>query len=227
VSSASGPIDLTKRPPPRIARVADVTRRVVGVVVGGLVGAITWLIVMQEGYKRGVTDHDYNRVMGQVFKDATDPDVARTGYRATLVVGVIMAAIFALVVHRWTRDKRGIIAALWFALVPLLAWGLLLAPLVDAYRPTGVGQEPVPIPGGVFGLDGGFWTLPLAMAASLLVSLVIVRSYRLMSTASWWRTRPVAPGEAVHDIVGLADVTPLSLELPEERAEDAGKGSRP
>jgi len=226
VSSSAGPADLTTRPTV-LARAADLCRRLLGVAAGGSIAAITWLLVMQEGYKRGLTDHDYNRVIGQVFEDAASEDVARTGYRATLVAGMVLAAIFALVIHRLTRDRRGWVAALLFAPVPFLAWGLLLAPLVDAVRPTVAGADPVPIPGGVFGLEADIAAPLLAIAASLLVSLVIVRAYRLMSTPEWWRARPAAREETVQEIEGLAGITPLSLELPEERAEDARERPRP
>ncbi len=228
MSTSAGPADLTKRTTAS-ERIVSATRHVLGVVTGGLIAAIAWLLVMQEAYKRDLTQHDYNRVMGQWFTEGTGEHIARTGYRATLVAGIIVAAIFALVVNRLLRGRRSIVAALLFTPVPFLAWGLLLAPLVDATRPGTRGSGPAPIPGGVLGLDADPLTPVVALVASLLASMVIVRAYRLMSGRRWWETRPLVRQEAVSEIEGLAGVTPLTLQLPGDDDDEEGetpKGQR-
>jgi hypothetical protein len=196
-------------------------RHVAGVVFGGLVGGTVWLVVIQEGPERNWSDHDYNEMMGQVFVNRAG-DVAKTGLWATLAIGVALTALYALVVDPLLAKRGARRAALTFAAVPFLLWGLAFAPTVTAYRDTAAGVPREPIPGGVFGLDGGAATLVLGLAASFLFALAAARIYRLMCTGTWWRAR--GRGHELAQEV-LEELTSRSFELPEERREESREGA--
>lgn len=115
---------------PRWEPVLGAARHVLGVVVGGVLGTLLWLIVMQESVGKGYTDHNFNRAMGELFVDP-EGKVARAGFRATVVIGIVLAAAYAAGLHRLLRGTEWR-KALIFAAVPLLLWGLVFAPLTDA-----------------------------------------------------------------------------------------------
>ena len=195
-------------------------RHASGVVLGGLLAAVAWLIVMQEGVLRGWTEHDYLQTIGQVVVGRAD-NVARAGMRLTLVLAVGIAAIYALVFDRFVRG-RGWTRALIFAAVPFLLWGLVLAPFAGGLKDTAAGEARVEIPGGPFGLDGGGATILIGAVASVVYAFIVARCYRLMRQERWWVAARERPGalarEAIEEII-----TPGSLELPEERREDSGE----
>lgn len=195
-------------------------RHIAGVVVGGIIGAVVWLIVMQEGSERHWSDHDYNQMVGQVVVDRTG-DVAKTGFWVTLVLGIALAAVYAVVVEPLVGRARRVRAMFLFALVPFLLWGLVLSPGVTAYKDTALDVARETIPGGAFGLDGGGATLVLGMIASMLFALAVTRIYRLMCEPEWWRARG---GDHAMAQGVLDELTSRSLELSEERREEGREG---
>lgn len=198
-------------------------RRIGGVLLGGIVGALGWLVVLQEGPQRGWSDHDYNETMGQAFVDRAD-DVARAGLWATLVAGVALAGIYALVVEPLLGGRRPFVAGLTFAVAPLAAWGLVLTPFTTAYEDTAPGHPLVEIPGGILGLDAGASGLVLGVVGSLVFAAAVSRIYRLATSAEWWRSRPQSGEMArgvLDEIVGEG-----SLELPEKRSKERRKSTR-
>jgi hypothetical protein len=190
--------------------VVVVARHVVAVVVAGGLSGVVWLIVMQEGVRQGWMDHDFNQAMGELLPGGGD--AARIGLRWTMVVAVGLAALYALVEPRLTRGawRRG----LWWAWVPFLLWGLVLAPLA--------GSRLDDDPGGLFGVDGGASSIFVGAAAAVLTALTLARCYDLMRRSWWWRPRRV---EQEREATVEALTTPGSLELPEERPEDRRVGS--
>jgi hypothetical protein len=200
-------------------------RHLAGVVVGGALGGIVWLIVLQEGPERQWSDHDYNQIIGQVFVGRED-DVATAGFLATLVAGVALAALYAFVFEPLGRKRGRAWAPVVFAAVPLALWGLVLSPGVTAYKDTAIDVRPEVIPGGVFGLDAGFFTLVLGAVGSLLFALAVSRIYRLMTAPSWWKSRGSDHAMPKGVLEGLIAQTPdASLKLPEERREEGGEGA--
>lgn len=211
------------------ATVLAALRHVAGVVVGGAIGGIVWLIVLQEGPERGWSDHDYNQIMGQVFVGRED-DVARAGFYGTLLAGIALAAIYALVIERLARGRHRAVAPLTFALLPFFSWGLVLSPGVTALEDTAIDVSPRRIPGGAFGLDGGGVTLVLGVVGSLLFALAVSRIYRLMTTPAWWKSRgsdhSIAKGVLDELISRSAPAAaPDSLKLPEEGRKEGGEGA--
>jgi len=213
-------------PPPRgayavAARALTTLRHVGGVLVGGLLGGILWLVIMQEGPERGWSEHDYNQMIGQLLVDRSG-DVEHAGLWATLVAGVALATVYAVAFDRLSRRLGAIGASLAFAVVPLLLWGLALSPLTTAYVDTVPGVPRRTIPGGPFGLDGGTGALVLGVIASIAFGLVAGRVYRLMQAAEWWRSRG-ARHEMAEEV--LSELAGGSLELPEEMREERSEGS--
>ena len=43
--------------------------RTLKLILGGLLGGILWLVIMQEGPERGWSEHDYNQMIGQLLVD--------------------------------------------------------------------------------------------------------------------------------------------------------------
>lgn len=206
------------------ARLLAALRHIAGVVVGGAIGAIVWLVVMQEGPERDWSEHDFNQIMGQAFVGRED-DVRVAGFVATLLVAIAIAAVYALVVEPLLGKRAAWRAPIAFAPVPLLLWGLVLSPGVTAFKDTAIDVKPERIPGGVFGFDSGETALVLAIVASVLFALAVSRIYRLMVIPSWWRSRG-DDAAAGHGVLGDLLIRPIdpSLELAEKRREEGGEG---
>lgn len=197
-------------------------REISGVVVGGTLGALLWLIVVQEGPQRDLTDYNFAQQMGQVFVDRS-ADVAQAGLWGTILVGILIACVYPLFFRRLEGRLTRVGAALAFALVPYLLWGLVMAPGVTAYQDTVAGVEPVLIPGGAFASQAGWTPALLAVPAAILYALSVARCYGLMRTAAWWRPkyRHGPSAEALVDVFGDP-----SLELPEQVGEEGREGPR-
>ena len=216
-------------------RVVALLMRVSGVLVGGAIGAILWLIVMQEGPERGWTDYDYNEMAGQMVVPRQE-DVAKAGLWTTLLLGIVLACLYPLVFRPLRRRLNRWVVALLYALVPFLLWGLLMAPAVTAYEDTASDQARRLIPGGAFGVDGGDATPVLAAVASILFALCVMRAYSLMTRRDWW-TRKYRRGgldaAVLADVVaepGMASLEVAApehtdlLEFPEEVGEEGREG---
>jgi len=203
-------------------RVARSLREISGVVVGGTLGALLWLIVVQEGPQRDLTEYDFAQQMGQVFVDRS-ADVAQAGLWGTILFGVLIACLYPLLFQRLEGRLTRLGAALAFAAVPYLLWGLVMAPGVTAYEDTIAGAAAVPIPGGAFASEAGWTPALLAIPAAILYALSVARCYGLMRTAAWWtpKFRHGPSAEALVDVIGDP-----SLELPEQVGEEGREGPR-
>ena len=107
-------------------------RSAAAIVVAGAIAALAWMFVLQEGHTGRIfgvtwTQHDFPDGLGNAFGAN---DAARTGLYLTLGLGVIVAAIFALIERR--LPGRGLVKGLSLALLLFLAWGLLFTPLVNS-----------------------------------------------------------------------------------------------
>ncbi len=178
------------------------------------------MFVLQEGHTGNIfgakwTEHDFPDGLGNAFGAA---DTARAGLYLTLVLGVIIAAIFTLV-ERWLPG-RDFVKGISFAAPLFLAWGLLFTPLIDS-RQVQRDAEFVFLPTGLFGVDAGARTIISGAVASLLAGIIIARVIQITRNADWWRPHPAA-GVALDPNVG---VDPL-LELTEQGSEQGGKRSR-
>lgn len=194
-------------------------RYAAAVVTAGVIGALVWMFVLQEGHTGRIfgvtwTQHDFPDGLGLTFGAE---DTARAGLFLTLGLGVIVAAVFALVERR--LPGSGLVKGLSLAPLLFLAWGLVFTPLVDS-RQVKVEAEFVFLPTGFFGVDAGGRTIISGVLASVLTGIVIARIISLLREASWWQDHPST------DHGFGADTPAVLLELAEERAEQGGERAR-
>jgi hypothetical protein len=205
-------------------RATAIGRYVFAIVAAGVIAALAWMFVLAEGHTGTIfrakwTKHDFPDGLGNLFGAA---DTARAGLYLTLVLGVIVAAIFPLV-ERWLPG-RDLVKGISFAAPLFLAWGLLFTPLVDSRQEVLVKPESVDfvyLPTGFFGVDAGARTIISGAVASLLAGIIIARVIQITRHADWWRPHPTA-GVALDPNVGR---DPL-LELTEQGSEQGGERSR-
>ena len=194
-------------------------REVAAVLVAGVLAALAWMFLMQEGQAGRIlehtwTEHDFPDGLGHLLGSE---DTARAGLFATLALGVIAVAIYAVAqraVHVRLRYK-----ALGTAIALFLLWGLVFTPLVNS-RQVLVGAEFQYLPTGFFGTDAGAATILSGIVASLVTAVLIARVYSLMRDGDWWRERAVAR----QGVLGTA--ADELLELPEQRPEQGVERSR-
>lgn len=156
-------------------------RAVFAVVLGGLLGAVAWLIVMQKAHEMGITDHEANAAVGQLLTDA-DGEVARRGFYGTVLAAVVVALVYRLLRGLAPRDGRlgrWTARAVVVGVAVLLVWGLVLGPLAGS----------TDVPAGLFGREAGF-TAPLcAVLAALAAGLTLVRVVELVDSDEWWERK--------------------------------------
>jgi hypothetical protein len=194
-------------------------RRVAAIVVGGVLAALAWMFVLQEGHTGNIfgatwTDHDFADGLGHAVGAK---DTAKAGLYLTLALGVLFAALYAGV-ERWLPG-RGIVKGLVFSPIPFLAWGLVFAPLVNS-RQVLREADFVFLPTGLFGVKAGGGTIISGIAASIIAGVIIARVAALARDAAWWQEHPNAG-------LGLGGDDPSGLlELAEERPEQGVEGPR-
>ena len=195
-------------------------RRVAAIVVGGVLAALAWMFVLQEGHTGNIfgatwTDHDFADGLGHAVGAK---DTAKAGLYLTLALGVLFAGLYAGV-ERWLPG-RGIVKGLVFSPIPFLAWGLVFAPLVDSRQVLRearlrVSSRPAPLAS-----RRGSATIISGVAASIIAGVIIARVAALARDAAWWQEHPnVGLGLGGDDPSGL-------LELAEERPEQGVEGPR-
>jgi hypothetical protein len=199
------------------AAAASLARRLGGIVIGAGLGAILWLVVMQDGYQRDFfgrrwSEQDFARALGKLAGGA-EGSFRQRGFYVTVAIAAVLVAVYALVANRlpgsWVRHALGVGAAVF------LLWGVVFSPIVAAREPTENG--------GVFGFEASGTTWFVAAVASLALAFVAVRIYRLMSGAEWWvpgrrRIEASATLEAM-GVAGAETDALSSLELAEELRE--------
>ena len=200
------------------ARLPALARGVAGVLIGGIITALTFLIMVQGSFRQGIMDFDWGHVLGtsihgsaeettggqalDVIGDTAGPDALY----ATLIAGVVLLAFHALVVVRFVR-KPWPVQGLVLGVVAFLAIGFIYMPYVDANLDT---------PIGLWGSDQGSWT-PVVLGLSALGACQLgARVYDLASRPSWWQSQEITIDETLESLTG---VDTASLELPEKGAE--------
>ena len=198
-------------------RLVQVARWVFSLLLAGSFGAFFWLAMMQEGhagriFNRTWTDHDFPDGLGNAFGAQ---EAARTGLAASILCGVGLALVFALMEGR--LPGSGWVKGLAFAPVILLLWGLVFCPLVDARQIIEVDGQYNYLPSGLFGSDSGGATLVTAAISSLVVGVVIARLLQLGRSPEWWR-----PGGSSREFVVDRGSGSL-LEFPEQGSQQSGE----
>jgi hypothetical protein len=192
-------------------------RRLLGVAIGGGLGAVAWLIVMQDGFQRGFfgrrwSDQDFASAMGKLFGAGEDANIRQRGFYVTLAIAAVVVALYGLAARlpwRWQYHALALAGAVF------LLWGLVFCPIVAARESSENG--------GILGSDAGATAWVVAALASLAFAFVAVRIYRLMREADWWvpGRRRIEASQTL-EAMGVADAQAdalSSLELAEERRE--------
>lgn len=227
--------------------VAAAVRMLVAVVVAGAVAGLAFLLMIQGAANRGYTDLRFNRGLGKVFgaggprtqsEEALgiigDPTGPR-GFYATIILAIVLLAVHGLVIDRLARRP-------WYVeAIPL--WILTYLLLALAYGPL-VARSADDVPGGLFFSEASAGTPWVVLACALGFALVGSRCYSLIRGARWWEEKDEGLHEGLAGIIlgkgghqlgpppgqeparrSPAEPRP-SLELPEERGEDGGVGTR-
>ncbi len=192
-------------------------REVLAVILGGLIGALCFLIVAQEGFKKGYFDLDTNAGVGLSI-GAVAEDVPRRGFLAVLAIGIGLAVV-----------QRGVCAAMGgrplmvrmlpLAVLVLLLWGLVFCPLLDRNHPQ--------VEAGLFGSDAGGGAVPVMAVATLVFALVVERVSGFVRDLAWWEPKHLDLRESLEEIFIENDgANHPSLELAEKGPDDRGERAR-
>lgn len=175
----------------RFPRIVAVIRTATALLGAGVVGAGFWLAIMQEGDAGRIFNH---RWTNHAFPDGLGSmlgyhEHARAGMVATLVIGVGVAIIFALI-ERFLPG-RGWVKGLSFSPLIFLAWGLIFCPLVDA-RQVILDDRYAYLSDTIFATQSGRWTLASAVVGSIAAGIAIARVLQVVRTAEWWTPKDPA-----------------------------------
>ena len=195
-------------------------RRIAGVLIGGVVTALLFLIMVQGSFHKGYTDFDFAHVLGTAIEGTAEEQrgsealgvigdsVGPTALYATIVASIILLAFHALVVVPLVRAHWAL-QGLVLGVVAFLAIGLIYVPYADAHLDT---------PIGAWGAEGGAITPLVFGLSSLGACLLGARCYDLAASKRWWEPKEIEV-EPTLDELGVG--TP-SLELPKEGTEQGG-----
>lgn len=195
-----------------------VARAIAGVLMGGVVAAITFLICVQGSLHEGITDFDFAHVLGTAIEGGATEETGSEALSVigdsagpialwtTIICGIVLLAFHALVIVPLIR-RSWVVQGLVLAVVLFLAIGLIYVPYVDAQLDSPIGP---------WGADQGGWTPFVFAGSSVITALVGARCYDLARRARWWRAETVHVDEQLAELTGLDE----SLELPEEGSEE-------
>jgi hypothetical protein len=203
--------------PPRFVRPRWV-REVLAVVLGGLIGALCFLVVAQEGFKQGYFDLDTNAGVGLLI-GAVAEDVPRRGFLAILAIGVALALLQRAI--SGSLHRPFVVRMLPLAVLVFLLWGLVLCPLLDRSHPD--------VAAGLFGSDAGGGAVPVMAVASVVFALVVERVSGFVRDIEWWAPKHFDLSGSLEEIFienGDGADAKASLELTEKGPEDRGERTR-
>jgi hypothetical protein len=209
-------------PPEARRHLAAAGRFLAAAVIGGIVGGIVFLIMVQGAFRRGYTDLDFNHVLGTLVEgtasETTSTDealgiigdtVGKSGLYATCIAAVALMILHGLVITRLVR-RHWLVQALPLAVVTFLVVGLLYCGLADSRLDT---------PTGLFGADAGGMTPLVLGLSSLGFAVVASRCYSLIEDAGWWVPKHESIETALEAVPDVDDSPAPSLELAEEGPE--------
>jgi hypothetical protein len=198
--------------------VPAIARALVGVLVGGAVTAIVFLICVEGSFHEGITDFDYAHVLGTAIEGTAREEsgaealgvigdsAGPTALWTTIVAAIVLMAVHSLVIVRLVR-RHWVVQGLALAVVMFLAIGVIYVPYVDARLDT---------PIGAWGSDQGGWTPLVFAGSSVIASLVGARVYDLATRVSWWQEEAVVVDEQLSELTGVEESFELSEQRPEE-----------
>jgi hypothetical protein len=200
--------------PPRFVQ-ARWVREILAVVLGGVIGALCFLVVAQEGFKQGYFNLDTNAGVGLLI-GAVAEDVPRRGFLAMLAIGVGLAVVQRAISGSLHRPL--VVRMLPMAVLVFLLWGLVLCPLLDRNHPE--------VAAGLFGRDAGGGAAPVIAVASAVFALVLERVSGFVRDIAWWAPKHFDLRGSLEEIFienGESADAEASLELTEKGPEDRGK----
>jgi hypothetical protein len=205
--AAGSYLDATAR-----ARLRWAVHQLVGIAVGGVLGAAFWLVVVQEGRNLNHTDLDFVRAMALIFEaDGTDRrSTGSAGLYLTLGAGVLLVLLHALLLPRVPRLRARCwwIQSIPVGLVAYVLWGVLVSPSRDA---------------GAFGLDaGGVSSSIVFLVGAAAFAIVAIRCYSLIASAGWWEDKEQDITRSLDEIEGRRRSLELAEQGPEQGRVRAG-----
>ena len=178
------------------SRLREAARHALAIVSAGVLGGITWEVIVQEAFKKGHSLQNVNNGVGQFFATPED-EIRRMGLWATLVFGIILALAHAgterFVRLRWWRHGAIMAVALY------LVWAFVFSPLVDGTAEA--------IPGGFGAADTSVGTHVSVAFAAIATGMMIARVYDLMRTRDWYEVQHYDIRESVDAVFGHTPTT--------------------
>lgn len=194
-----------------------VARGAGGVLMGGLVAALVFLVMAQGAFRQGFTDFDYAHILGTAIEGTAEEERGRdalgiigdsagpAALYTTIVAGICLLLLHALVIARVVRAHWAVKGVV-LGLVAFLAIGLIYVPYAGANLDT---------PIGLWGVEQGGITPVVLLLSSIGAGIVGARCLDLALKARWWEKDRVVMEEQLAELTG----GPGSLELPEEGPE--------
>ena len=99
--------------------VPALARGIAGVLMGGVITALVFLICVQGSFHEGITDFDFTHVLGTAIEGTATEEsggdalgvigdsVGPTALRVTIICGIVLLAFHALVIVRLVRRQLG------------------------------------------------------------------------------------------------------------------------
>jgi hypothetical protein len=200
-------------------------RFVVAAVVGGVVAAVIFLIMVEGAFRKGHTTLDFNHVLGTVIAGNAEEirqtgaalgvvgdSAGPTGLYATLVGGMVLVAVHGLVIAPLLRRRHWVVKGVGLGVLTYLVVGLVYAAVADHALNTSV---------GLFGKDDGAQTPMVLGICSLGFGIVGARCYDLIAHPGWWRIRRegIDVDSALAEVGVISEQEEGSLELSEKGDE--------
>ncbi len=199
-------------------------RELTGMVAGGFLGAVAWMIVANEGFSRGWSDQNFPEALGEI-RGAVLTDVPRVGLWTGLFIGTVLAAVLLPIIYR-VMPGPWYLRAVPLAIVAFLLWGLWYSPEIS-------GESA--FPGGFFGSEAGTGTLITFAVTALAYGAVAGRVYSVAVRRDFWEPKEndlreqgaqVIEELGLDEDLGLSEDGDASLELPEQWGSESGKAAK-
>jgi hypothetical protein len=199
-----------------LRRLAPIARALVGVGLGGALGAVTFLIVANQAQEHGDTSLRFNHALGLLVGGQTQDVTAHgrlgvvgdtagpRGLYVTLLSAALLVAIYGVLLEPRFRGRRWALGGVALAAATFLVVGLVYGPLVESRVPR---DDAV---AGLFGVDAGVATPLWLGLASLAFGVVAARVYGLARSPGWWRKEREALGDRIGDVMPAKAPAPSS-----------------
>lgn len=202
------PHDLTA--PPRVdRRLVAAGRELLAWLLAGTLGALAYLVVIQESANRGWSDHKVVDAVG-ILMGAEGQDVPRQGFYWSIVFSLAIVLVYAAVPR--LRPLPFAVRAGILGVTVLLLWGLVLCPLASARSDEVIA--------GAFALDAGVSSLVVGVLAAAVYGISAARVHGLVVSAEWWEVKHFDLRASLDEIVQTGPAARPGDGPPEGVGED-------